>query len=140
MILRWGAGIGGTIWRTNVFSFIRRTAPSDGDVGLRVFRNATSYGSKLRQAVLTELVRRHGSRDSMLWHAVQFYTVGAVVQDVLRRHGELAYQPYADRNGVYGRGWSPFLPLLQRHWLRYLQGEISMADAVRDMVAGLPPG
>jgi hypothetical protein len=76
--------------------------------------------------------------DGGLWHAVQFYTVGAVAQQVLRRRGNLDYRPYAEVNGVYGRTWAIFPPLLTSEWQSYLDGKIEMADAIKVMVAQLP--
>jgi hypothetical protein len=74
-----------------------------------------------------------------LWHAVQFYTVGEIVKDVLKRRANLDYQPYAQKNGVYTRGWSSFVPLLEGPWQSYLQGKVNMQDALNLMVDKLPP-
>ncbi|HXA48205.1 MAG TPA: hypothetical protein VNW52_11295, partial [Burkholderiaceae bacterium] len=64
--------------------------------------------------------------DHGLWHAVQFYTVGEVVKNVLKRRADLDYQPYAQKNRVYTRGWSAYVPLLEGPWQSYLQGSVSM--------------
>jgi len=76
--------------------------------------------------------------DTGLWHAVHFYTVGYAVRDVLGRRA-IAYQPYGERNGVYKRGFSEFMPAIEAAWLPWLQGHTSFETAASAMVARLPP-
>ena len=92
----------------------------------------------MRAAIDAELAASHRPGRLALWHAVQFYTVGAVVQSVLKRRGDLDYQPYADRNGVYHGSWSGFRELIDAYWRPYMQGDLDMATAITDMVAHLP--
>jgi len=85
-----------------------------------------------------ELKAAHRSGDE-LWHAVQFYTVGEMVKDVLKRKGSLDYQTYADKNGVYTRGdWSIYHAAIDAEWRPYLHGEVTMQQAIRRIVNKLP--
>ena len=78
------------------------------------------------------------NRDSDLWHVVQFYTVGAVTRDVLAKHGELGYQPYADKRGLYKGYWSPLMPAVETAWPDHMAGKTDLQQAVRQMVDRLP--
>lgn len=95
----------------------------------------------VEDAIETELEARQRSADRQLWHAVQFYTVGVVTQDVLKRRGNLDYQTYADKNGVFTRGkWPLYKILIDKYWLAYLRAETDRLSALRAMVDGLPQG
>jgi len=76
--------------------------------------------------------------DTGLWHAVHFYTVGYAVREVLERHA-IGYQPYGERNGVFKRGFSAFMPAIEAAWLPWLQGHTSFAAGASDMIGRLPP-
>jgi hypothetical protein len=91
-------------------------------------------------AIDAEITATHRPPDHSLWHAVQFYTVGAVVRNVLKEHGNLDYEPYAEKNGVYRGAWSDDKALIVKYWLPYLRGESDMATAAKAMVDELPPG
>jgi hypothetical protein len=92
----------------------------------------------LTNEIDSELKTAHRSGDQ-LWHAVQFYTVGYVVKDVLKRKGNLDYQTYADLNGVYTRGsWPTYHTVIEAEWLPYLQGHGTMEHATTSMVAKMP--
>ena len=81
----------------------------------------------------------HRSGDQ-LWHAVQFFTVGEVVKDVVHRKGNLDYQTYADLNGVYTRGnWPAYHAAIEAEWRPYLRGEVTRQQAIRGMVNKMPP-
>lgn len=85
-----------------------------------------------------ELKAKHRSADS-LWHAVQFYTVGEVVKGVYKRKGNIDYQTYADLNEVYTRGsWPAYHAALEAEWVPYLQGHVTMQEAISDMVDKMP--
>jgi hypothetical protein len=87
----------------------------------------------------TDIKATQRADDHNLWHAVQFYTVGEVVKDVLKSRANLDYQPYAEKNGVYARGWSAYVALLEGPWQTYLLGKTTMQDALKMMVGKLPP-
>jgi hypothetical protein len=63
-------------------------------------------------------------------HALLFYTAGELVRRLLD-----GYVPYAIKNGVYDRAWQGALPVLEKDWKPYLDGNIDLAAAARSMVA-----
>jgi hypothetical protein len=65
-----------------------------------------------------------------VWHAVLFYTVG----EVTSRHLE-HYTQYGIKNGVFDRGWPGILPVLEKDWKPYLDGQIDLATAIHALVA-----
>ncbi|MDT9000662.1 hypothetical protein RQP53_15410 [Paucibacter sp. APW11] len=79
-----------------------------------------------------------GADRPALWHALQFYTVGEVVRQRLREHDGVDYQPYALKNGVYGRGWAKMLAPMQRHWQAYIDGQLSLDQALDRLLVELP--
>jgi hypothetical protein len=86
-----------------------------------------------------EAIRAQGRAPSReLWHAAQFWAVGAVVADELRREG-LAYEPYADKRGLYAHAWAAYLPLLRTDWQAWVAGAGTRDGAIVAMVARLPP-
>jgi len=74
-----------------------------------------------------------------LWHALLFYTTGEVVQRALKSSNAQAgsYTPYAVREGLYTRGWSGYLLLLERFWQPYLDGKTDFDAAIARMVSSL---
>jgi len=73
-----------------------------------------------------------------LWHAALFETVGVTVADVYARDGVAGYVPYADKQGVYSRGWAPYVPLLHDQWRPWIDGRGTLTGAVDAMLARLP--
>ena len=73
-----------------------------------------------------------------LWHAALFEAVGTQVAQVLAADGHGGYVPYADKNGVYRRGWAKYVPLLHEEWKAWLDGRGSLRQAVDAMVAKQP--
>jgi hypothetical protein len=89
---------------------------------------------------IDSMLKAKSRTGNQLWHAVQFYTVGDVVTDVLKRRGNLDYQPYADLNGVYTRGnWPAYHAVIEAEWRPYLQGHVTMQRAITGMVDKMPP-
>ncbi|MEJ6004736.1 hypothetical protein WG899_04185 [Paucibacter sp. AS339] len=93
-------------------------------------------------ALIDALDQRLGStgraRDSQLWHAVQFYTVGEAVRAVLHQRSGIDYLPYAEQGGLYARAWPEFLPLLEGPWRQWMQGKLTQQQAIDAMVEALP--
>ena len=76
-------------------------APDEGTVG--------------RAIAAASRTKRQGEPEG-LWHAVIFFTSGAVVSEAYRRAGQGKYVPYAKRAGLYTDGSS--LALLCTHALK----------------------
>jgi hypothetical protein len=96
-----------------------------------------SLTGPLQEALKNECSKQHKECGD-LWHAVLFFTVGEVLREELQTRGVSNYTPYAENFGLYGRGrWKEFLPLLEKHWSRYLQGKVGFDEALTGMVSGL---
>jgi hypothetical protein len=93
---------------------------------------------RLSDRIDAQIAQQHRAPDHQLWHAAQFYAVGFVTQRVLHDEAAIDYQPYAQRNDVYGGRWAAYLPLLDGPWRAYLSGHGTMDEAVQTMVAALP--
>ena len=84
-------------------------------------------------ATLGDRLREHG----VLWHVVQFYVTGQVVRDVLESRG-VSYSPYMYSTGLFDRAWSRYRPAVERNWRPYVDGEVTMQQAVEGTVKQLP--
>jgi hypothetical protein len=67
-------------------------------------------------------------------HAIIFYTAGELVR---RRLGP-GYVPYAERQGVYARGWTKLEAALRAHWQPWLDDEIDLATALARLADAFP--
>jgi hypothetical protein len=67
-------------------------------------------------------------------HPFIFYTAGEVTRRLFPGH-----VPYAESVGLWARSrdLGPMRPLMQRHWQRWLDGHITMDDALREIAAEL---
>jgi hypothetical protein len=123
---------------------------NQGAEALEVLFHEASHG--IAEPVQTAIIRECRQRDKAiprdLWQALVFYTTGEVLRPVLSSSGATAgnpdgsvpgggYTPYALREGLYLRGWSDYLKLLQRFWQPYLDGQASFGDAIARMVSSL---
>ena len=99
--------------------------------------NAHLLTDKLEHALDTEC-KAQKKDCGQLWHAVQFYTVGAVVRDALAAAGQKDYVPYADKYGLFTRGdWPKYRPIIVKDWQPWMDGKIGFDEAVRKMVGEL---
>jgi hypothetical protein len=80
-------------------------------------------------------LRDHG----VLWHVVQFYVTGQVVRDVLATRG-IAYSPYMYSTGLFDRAWSRYRATVERNWRPYVDGRITVEQAVAGTVKELSGG
>jgi hypothetical protein len=72
-----------------------------------------------------------------LWHAVQFYTLGELMKDELRKQN-IDYTPYPLKYGVYRSGrWTKYLIALEKDWKPYLEGKQTFDQAVNSLVRDL---
>lgn len=95
-------------------------------------------------AIVAECRRRGVPIPRDLWHALVYYTTGELVRRVLAsaaaQDGSSAlsgYTPYANRNGLYNRGWANYQTVLERYWQPYLDGKIPFDTAISRMIASL---
>jgi len=95
--------------------------------------------TKLEDAIEARLKATQRKPDSDLWHGGQFYTIGAVVKDAYKRDG-IAYEPYADKGGLFNGYWSPLLQPIENEWRPYMNGKQTFEQAVVRMVDQLPAG
>ncbi len=74
---------------------------------------------------------------AQLWHGIIFYTAGTVVQARLAERGLGVHQLYMHRgDGVFPQ----FHTALQQHWPPYLEGQVSLQEAARRLVAATSGG
>lgn len=86
------------------------------------------------QKALSKVCEQQKKDGRDLWHAVQFYTVGEVIKDELRKQN-IDYTPYALKYGVFRRGpWPKYLIAIEKDWKPYLDGEQSFDQAVKSLV------
>jgi hypothetical protein len=98
----------------------------------------TSVTGPLEAMIGARLKATGRPADSELWHVVQFYTVGAVTRDVLARHGQPGYVPYAGRRGLFTGPWVGFMPAIEASWRDHMDDRTDLPQAVRNMVDRLP--
>jgi hypothetical protein len=123
---------------------------NQGAEALEVLFHEASHGiaEPVQAAIIRECRQRDKAIPRDLWQALVFYTTGEVIRPVISSHGNEAgnqdgsvpgggYTPYALREGLYQRGWSDYLKLLQRFWQPYLDGQASFGDAIARMVSSL---
>jgi hypothetical protein len=67
-----------------------------------------------------------------------FFTTGAAVKARLDGQGARDYVPYVAREGSSEPSLSSYGQLLERVWRPYVDGHVSMAEAARELVEGLP--
>jgi hypothetical protein len=69
-----------------------------------------------------------------LSHALIFFTAGQAVRSVFPEH-----TPYADKFGVWERGFGRFKPALEQIWKPYLEGRGSRDDAFAELIKRTAP-
>lgn len=68
-----------------------------------------------------------------LWHAVLFYTAGDLVAAQIP-----GYVPYADKNGLWDRGWpDPIRALIVQDWKPHIDGTVPLSTAITKLVKDL---
>jgi len=82
---------------------------------------------------------RRGSPESWnanVWHVALFYSTGEVVRQALASRG-ITYEPYVYKMGLFDRAWPQFRMPVEVHWKAYVNGETSLGDAIKEIVAAL---
>lgn len=140
-------------------------ARNQGAAALEVLFHEASHGiaTPVELAIVRECRQRDKPIPRDLWHALIFYTTGEVIKPVMDAQSEAPgnsampggstnkgtpdassqssqdpeYTPYAQREGLYQRGWESYLALLTRYWQPYLEGRTTFDDAIAHMVSAL---
>jgi len=116
-----------------------------GTAALEILFHEASHGlaTGVSEAIARECRLRNKPIPRDLWHALLFYTTGDVVKRAVKlpeaagsKPGD-SYTPYAQRYGLYTRGWQNFQRLLERYWQPYLDGKVEFDRAVARLVAAL---
>lgn len=85
------------------------------------------------QAALSKECEKRKKDCGDLWHVVQFYTVGELIKDELRKKN-IDYTPYALKYGVFRRGqWPKYLIVVEKDWKPYLDGKQTFDQAVNSL-------
>jgi len=71
-----------------------------------------------------------------LWHAVQFYATGTILQNILRARG-VEYSPYMYATGLFDRAWGRYRKAVEAAWGPYVREEITRAQAIERTAAAL---
>jgi hypothetical protein len=71
-----------------------------------------------------------------LWHVIQFYQTGAVLQQLLSAR-KLNYTPYMYSTGLFDRAWGRYRKPVEEHWSPHVRGEIARAEAIERTVAAV---
>jgi hypothetical protein len=141
-------------------------ARNQGSAALEVLFHEASHGiaTPVEQAIVRECRQRDKPIPRDLWHALIFYTTGEVIKPLMDTQADAEnsasendttpgslgsnsasshdpqdpkYTPYAQREGLYQRGWENYLALLNRYWQPYLEGRATFDDAIAHMVSAL---
>lgn len=133
---------------------------NQGASGFEILFHEASHAlaERVSNAIVRECRERGKPIPRDLWHALLFYTTGEIVQRAVsspdnppgtagQREGSesanssgkpgASYIPYAVRNGLYTRGWSGYLQLLERFWQPYLDGKTDFDTAIARLVSSL---
>jgi hypothetical protein len=105
---------------------------NSGPAALEVLFHEASHALALKvsEALSSEAAsQRKLFRRRAFWHAIVFYTAGELVQ---RRID--GYTPYAVNYSLYDRAWPGALPVLEKDWKPYIDGQIDLPTAVRRLV------
>ena len=105
--------------------------------GVEVVYHEVSHALVLRiQDMIENEARPAGKHPGTLWHALQFVMTGEVVREALAAR-TIDFVPYVYRIGLIDRAWSTFKGPLEREWMPYVQGKISLEEAVKRLVAAI---
>jgi hypothetical protein len=92
---------------------------------------------KLGEAIQSE-AKKHGiDAPDDFWHALIFYTTGEFARRDLDGLGVHEFEPLADKQGLWVGGWRDYRGLLGTFWRAYLDGKISLDEALGKIMDGL---
>lgn len=122
---------------------ISTTGPSNqGPAALEIVFHETSHGliDKVLDVLQQAEDRVNAQRGAHpfpfrrdLWHQVLFYTSGELVAERIP-----GYVPYADKNGLWNRGWSLHdRELIEQDWKPHMEGKAGMEAALKKLAEDL---
>ncbi|WP_226649224.1 hypothetical protein [Microbulbifer variabilis] len=133
---------GATTSGRNFQTIINSTYPDYADwFALEMFFHEISHANAVRresklQKIIAKEFNPLGLDDKKgIWHPIQFYTVGQVVKSEISEDVK-NYIPYAEMKGLYVGSWD-YKSLLDQYWMPYLDGEVSMEQAIRNIALAL---
>lgn len=112
----------------------QKTSAPDAAFEIAFHEACHTVDSHLAKMVADEAIRQQVEVAPDLWHVLLFYTTGEIVKRELGKRNNPDYQPYADRFGLYTGAWEKIRAALERHWQPYLNGDVTLAAALRDVV------
>jgi hypothetical protein len=113
------------------FSLLVVSSFSPSNVGTQglesVFHESMHQWDQQIDSKLAALAKANGTKpvNDDLSHAILFYTIGEVVRDIVPGH-----RPMADVSGIWNRGLGAFKPALEKYWQPYLDGKVTMNEAL----------
>ncbi|WDE04790.1 hypothetical protein SG34_026335 [Thalassomonas viridans] len=94
---------------------------------------AVNRNSKLSQLIKAEFT----DSKVRVWHPILFYTVAQVVkQAIAAEHPN--YVSYAGKQDLYMQGWGVDEAVLIKYWQPYLEGKVTMAQAIKNLARHYP--
>jgi hypothetical protein len=72
----------------------------------------------------------------ILWHVVQFYVTGSVMEEALRGRG-IEYSQYLYSTGLFDRAWPQYRKPVEDNWRPYVEGKVSRDKAIKSTIAAL---
>jgi hypothetical protein len=113
-----------------------------GVAALEMLFHEASHGvvdgetGKLGEAIQAQ-AKAHGIPvPDQLWHALIFYSAGELARRDLDGVG-VHYEPYADKEGLWARGWQDYRSVLALFWRAHLDGKLSLDDAMSQIMSAL---
>ena len=105
---------------------------NQGDAALEILFHEASHAliGSLQEALSNQCkLQAVTLKPPTLWHAILFYTTGALVREQLP-----GYTPVADSIGLWARAWPMYIAPLKADWQPYLDGKISFDSAVTGLI------
>jgi hypothetical protein len=119
------------------------TAANQGFDALETLFHEASHGlvqetsGRVAKAIQSQATAHHAPVPANLWHALIFYTVGEFVRRDLDHLGVHDFQPYADKQGLWDRGWQSYRSVLSLFWRAHMDGNLSLDDAMSQIMSAL---
>lgn len=140
----WGGAYTNTEDDDQVHTVMSSTEPGyRGLAALEMLFHEASHGivdgetGKLGEAI-TAQAKMHGiAVPEELWHALIFYTTGELARRDLDGVGVHDYEPYAEKQGLWERGWQDYRSVLALFWGAHLDGHLSLDDAISQIMGAL---